>query len=151
MNSLIWFLVALIGGAAMACQSPINSGLGKYVGSIESSLISFGIGFIALILVSLFFGDGDLSAIRTVSPKWLFLGGICGAITCYTIILATPHLGTGLTMTGIMLGQLVIGMLIDQFGVFQTEPVTISPLRIAGVVVIAAGILMIYWGKESVA
>ncbi len=41
---LILPLIALIGGMTLAAQGQINGGLGKKIGVIESSFVSFAVG-----------------------------------------------------------------------------------------------------------
>ena len=78
MIKLIFPLLALIGGMALAMQGQINGGLGKKVGVIEGSFISFSVGTLALLFILLFFGSGNISAVSTV-PKWQIIGGLLGA------------------------------------------------------------------------
>ncbi|MDQ1002867.1 transporter family-2 protein [Neobacillus niacini] len=125
MEKLLLPLIAVIAGAALAIQGQINGELGKKVGVIEASFISFSIGSIALFLIVLFFGKGDLLAAITV-PKWQLNGAFLGAIYVITTILVIPKLGVVGTFMAIITGQIVLGAVIDHFGLFNGHQIPID-------------------------
>lgn len=53
---LLFSLLALAGGIAVAFQAQINGGLGKKAGAIEGSFISFAVGTLVLLFAVLFSG-----------------------------------------------------------------------------------------------
>lgn len=117
MMKLIFPLLALIGGMAVALQSQINGGLGKKVGVIEGSFISFFVGTMALLFILLFFGNGNISAISTV-PKWQLIGGLLGAFFVIVQVIVVPKIGVSATLLAVIVGQILIGAIIDHFGLF---------------------------------
>ncbi|CAH0150274.1 hypothetical protein SRABI96_00695 [Peribacillus sp. Bi96] len=54
---ILFPVLAVLGGITIAVQGQINGGLGKKVGVIEASFISFGIGTLALLFIVLFAGQ----------------------------------------------------------------------------------------------
>ncbi|KGR76374.1 membrane protein [Ureibacillus sinduriensis BLB-1 = JCM 15800] len=114
---LIFPLLAMIGGMALAVQSQINGGLGRKVGVIEGSFISFFIGTLALLFILIFFGRGEISAISTV-PKWQLLGGLLGAFFVMVQVIAVPKIGVSAALMAVIVGQIVLGAIIDHFGLF---------------------------------
>ncbi len=125
MIKLVVALLATIGGAAVAVQSKVNGGLGKQVGLIEGSFISFLIGTLVLFFFTIFFGKGNLFAITEV-PKWQLIGGILGAIYVSILIFSVNKIGVTSTLMAVVLGQIIIGAMIDHFGFFggETYPIT---------------------------
>ncbi len=125
MIKLVVALLATIGGAAVAVQSKVNGGLGKQVGLIEGSFISFLIGTLVLFFFIIFFGKGNLFAITEV-PKWQLIGGILGAIYVSILIFSVNKIGVTSTLMAVVLGQIIIGAMIDHFGFFggETYPIT---------------------------
>ncbi|WP_309299194.1 DMT family transporter [Ureibacillus sinduriensis] len=117
MIKLIFPLLAMIGGMALAVQSQINGGLGRKVGVIEGSFISFFIGTLALLFILIFFGRGEISAISTV-PKWQLLGGLLGAFFVMVQVIAVPKIGVSAALMAVIVGQIVLGAIIDHFGLF---------------------------------
>ena len=92
MLKIIFPLLALIGGMALATQGQINGGLGKKVGVFEGSFISFSVGTLALLFILLFFGTGNISALSTV-PKWQLTGGLLGAFYVVVQVIVVPKIG----------------------------------------------------------
>ena len=64
---ILFPLLAIIGGIAVAIQGQINGGLGKKVGVFEASFVSFAIGTLALLFAVLFFGKGNLLVLSNSS------------------------------------------------------------------------------------
>ena len=133
---------SLVAGFCKAAQSPTNAALSKQIGNAQATLISFVGGTVVLAVLSLLFGTGDISQVCSV-PAWQLLGGVYGAFLVFTVTCATPVLGVALTLTTVMLGQLAMGVVIDAFGLMQTTPVAVSPMRIVGVLIVALGIVCI--------
>ena len=117
MLKLIFPLLALIGGMAVATQGQINGGLGKKVGVIEGSFISFSIGTLALLFILLFFGSGNISALSTV-PKWQLTGGLLGAFYVVVQVIVVPKIGVSASLMAVIAGQIILGAVIDHYGFF---------------------------------
>ena len=117
MLKLIFPLLALIGGMAIATQGQVNGGLGKKVGVIEGSFISFSIGTLVLLFILLFFGSGNISALSTV-PKWQLTGGLLGAFYVVVQVIVVPKIGVSASLMAVIAGQIILGAVIDHFGLF---------------------------------
>lgn len=106
MNAIL-LPIAFGAGIAIALQAALNSQLARGIGgdSLMASLVSFTIGAVCLLIVTIFRG-GIAAPLMQVpaQPLWTLLGGAlgAGAIVCY--VLLTP--GIGLTM---LLGLAVAG------------------------------------------
>ena len=114
---ILFPLLAIIGGIAVAIQGQINGGLGKKVGVFEASFVSFAIGTLALLFAVLFFGKGNLLVLSTV-PKWQLFGGLLGVIYLTISIFVIPKIGVAPTFASIIAGQIIMGAIIDHFGLF---------------------------------
>src|SRR5699024_3063817 len=130
---IIYPLLAVSGGIAVAMQSSVNGGLGKKGGVVEASFISFLIGTLALFFAVVFFGKGDLLAATTV-PKWQFIGGILGAIYILTMVFAVPHIGVAPTLAAVIAGQILMGAIIDHFGWFGGTSIPIDLKKMTAIV-----------------
>ena len=117
MFKLIFPLLAMIGGMALATQGQVNGGLGKKVGVIEGSFISFSIGTLALLFILLFFGSGNILALSTV-PKWQLTGGLLGAFFVVIQVFVVPKIGVSASLMAVIAGQIILGAIIDHFGLF---------------------------------
>ncbi len=114
---LIFPMLAMIGGMALAVQGQINGGLGKKIGVIEGSFVSFAVGTLVLLFILLFFGNGNLLAVGEV-PKWQLIGGLLGAFFVMVQIMVVPKIGVSAALIAVIVGQLIFGAIIDHFGLF---------------------------------
>ncbi|TDL34888.1 DMT family transporter [Jeotgalibacillus sp. S-D1] len=119
----IYLLLAVVGGIAVGIQAVVNGGLGKRIGIIEASFMSFLIGTAALFFVVLFFGKGNFLAISEV-PKGQLIGGLLGAFYVLIMVMTVPKIGVTAAFFSIIAGQIFISVIIDHFGLFggQTFP-----------------------------
>ena len=104
-------------GCLVGMQAPINSRLGKSVGTAQAATFSFLIGTAALLVLASFWrgGLGNLSRIPD-APWWALVGGLLGAVYVTVALVAVRRLGaSGLTAV-VITGQLVISVVIDRFG-----------------------------------
>jgi transporter family-2 protein len=125
-------------------QAPINSRLGKSVGSLQAATFSFLIGTAVLLLIAAFVrgGLGSLGQARHV-PWWALVGGLLGAVYVSVALVAVRTLGaSGLTAVTIA-GQLVISVAIDRFGLLGIARQPIGLHRVAGLVLLVVGALLV--------
>lgn len=69
----------------------------------------------------------------------MFTAGLFGLILYQTIAITLPRLGSTTMITLIIIGQLLVGMLIDHFGWLGVAVHPISFSRVLGVVVLMVG------------
>ena len=62
-----------------------------------------------------------------------------GTFIVLTITFAGPRIGTAATVAILIAGQLAMGALIDQFGLFVLDRIPIRPARAVGIALLAAG------------
>lgn len=140
-------LAVLLGagaGCLVAMQAPINSRLGKVVGSIPAATFSFLVGTVVLLAVSGFVhgGWGSLAHVAR-APSWALVGGLLGAVYVTVALVAVRTLGaSGLTGV-VILGQLGMSIVIDRFGLLGVARQPVSVQRVAGLVLLAVGVLLV--------
>lgn len=137
-------LTAFVGGM-IALQAPINSGLGRAVGSFQAAFVSFLIGTLALCLIAAT-ARGGLGQLREVGsvPAWYYLtGGLLGAAYVTTVLVTVRSLGAGGVTAATVAGQLSMSMVVDQFGWLGVERSPITALKVLGVLLLALGTFLI--------
>jgi transporter family-2 protein len=137
---------AVVGGM-IALQAPINSMLGKSVGTLAAASASFGLGTVALVGITLIAsgGFGDLGEARHLS--WYYLaGGILGAFYVTTVLVTVRELGAGGVTAATIAGQLTASVIIDRLGVLGLEERPLSIQRLAGIALLALGTLFVVSG-----
>lgn len=136
-------LVALAGGAT-AMQAPMNARLaGGINGPINAAFVSFAVGTMALgIMAAIAHARPDVTAARAL-PAYAWTGGLCGVIFVVTAAWSVPRLGVATTITLMVAGQLLVGLALDHFGAFGAPQSPISLTKIAGVVLVFLGVLLV--------
>lgn len=142
-RGLAVLLTAGVGGL-VAIQAPINSHLGRRVGTFQGALVSFAVGTLLLTAVVAVAGGGfgRVSAARHVSWYYL-LGGVLGAAYVATVLVTVRTLGAGGITAATISGQLTMAVVIDQLGLFGIQRHPITALRLLGVLLLAAGVYLI--------
>jgi bacterial/archaeal transporter family-2 protein len=135
-------LLSAFAGMLVAMQPPINSKLGNAVGTFAAATISFMVGTVALLVVTVLAGGTHLGALRDV-PWWYFVGGFIGAVFVASSLVTVRTLGAGGVVAATIAGQLAGSVVIDQFGLLGLEKQPLTVARVAGIVLLAAGVFLI--------
>jgi len=142
----IIMLSTLFIGAILPVQAVLNTKLGKQTGGpLVSAFLSFLVGLICLVIINLTTNYSAFSRIKpfSVSPWWVWLGGLLGAVFVTSVIRVNQQQGVALTFALVVSGQIFISLLIDHFGLFGSiiHPITIQ--KILGAVLIIGGLVLI--------
>jgi transporter family-2 protein len=138
MSNMVLILLMACGGLAIAIQPSINARLAQKVGYYESSLISFAVGTLALLVMVMITGRGNLRNVVDAS-WWELTGGLLGAYFVTMTIIAVPRLGTLAVMSVIIAGQLITAALLDQYGLLGLRQIPLTPLRGVGILLLCVG------------
>ena len=84
-------------------------------------------------------------SLMKVSPKYVLLGGVMGAGITFTVIKSIGLLGPAKSAMLIVAAQLIVSYLIEVFGLFGVEKTGFQWMKLAGVVLFVAGILIFKW------
>ncbi|HSI87922.1 MAG TPA: DMT family transporter [Pyrinomonadaceae bacterium] len=144
-NIYLLILIALVLGAVLPTQVAINTRLAVAVESpLISAFISFLVGTIALLSYILIAGIplSHAAGVRH-APPIAWTGGLIGAFYVAMSIVLLPKLGVALTISLIIAGQMIMSLVIDHFGLFGVPIREMSFLRVAGVLLIVLGVVMI--------
>ena len=130
----------------LASQSGINAQLRTAVGNpVMAALISFLVGTFFLAVYVLFFGnqtDGMLKALQEMSLyKWT--GGLIGALYVTGVIIVAPRIGATNTAALIVAGQVLFALFLDHYGLLGFVQHSINYMRLAGAVLLIAGVFLI--------
>lgn len=144
--AILLTLVALLTGAMIALQAPINAELAARLGHpLSAALWSFLIGTLALSVVVLLFARGstNFSALRSVPLYMLIGGGLLGAVYVLVSLVLAPKIGVAALMALAIAGQLAAALLLDRFGLFDLAQRELSVGRVSGVLLVLVGALMV--------
>jgi bacterial/archaeal transporter family-2 protein len=136
-------VLTAIAGGLVACQAPINSRLGKVVGTFPAASISFAVGLAILVGIAALAGDaGHVGRVAHV-PWWYLLGGVLGAAYVSTVLVAVRTLGVGGVTAATIAGQLATAVVIDHFGWLGVARQPITAMRVLGILLLATGVFLI--------
>jgi len=139
-------LSTLFIGALLPVQAVLNTKLGKQTGGpLISSMLSFLVGLVFLFAINLLVNYAALSNMKllSVSPRYLWLGGLLGAIYVSCVIFINQQQGVALTFALAIAGQIFISLLIDHFGLLGAYVRPISMSKIIGALLIIGGLFLI--------
>ncbi len=139
MERALLLALALGIGFVLSLQPPINAGLARYSGVVESSAISFTIGAIALLVASFAIGGGSFVAALKAPPVF-WLGGLLGATYVTLTIFLIPRIGALAMMASVIVGQMLASLLVDHYGILGVPVHPISWTRIVGVLIMLVGL-----------
>lgn len=136
-----WTMVFLtwLAGAIVAVQSPINASLGKKIGGIEATTVSFVVGLLLAIILTFTIGKGNLRELTQVK-FWELTGGLLGVVFVTCMLLAVPKIGVATAMIATFTGQLMMGFVVDHFGWFGVPAQPFDLKRAMSVPALALGV-----------
>jgi len=132
--------LATIAGLAGSVQVAVMGRFGGRIGVFEALSFSTAVQlvFSLLLLLAVRGGVGGLDrAFR--APAWMWIGGLMGLTVVASITFAQPRIGATATIGILIAGQLVMGAVIDRFGLFGVDQIAISTPRAAGIVLLGIG------------
>jgi bacterial/archaeal transporter family-2 protein len=145
MNHITLSIFALVAGALVPLQLAFNAQLGGITkNAFSASLIVFLVGTIALSAILLVLRP-QLPTIEQLSnaPKTIWLGGLIATFYIMAVVVITPRLGVGPTVGFILVGQLLVGQLLDHFGAFGNPQHSFTLLRALGLSMMMVGVFLI--------
>jgi len=133
-------LLTVLAGLAGSVQVAVMGRFGGRIGVVEALTFATAIQLVLsfAILLAARAGLGQLGEAFRV-PMWMWLGGVMGLTVVFTITFAQPRIGATATIGILIAGQLLMGAVIDKFGLFGVDQIAISWPRALGIVLLGAG------------
>ncbi|MEM1504657.1 DMT family transporter [Domibacillus sp. 8LH] len=144
---IFMILFTLLGGITLSAQSSINGTLSRKAGTIETTFLTFITGSMFLAIFILFFGQGNVLGILE-APKWQLSAAFLGTMYLLFTVMAVPRIGVIATNIAGIIGQLVIGMLIDHFGWFGSLVISFDLKRSFALLFMIIALYFIYKGNK---
>lgn len=153
---MFFLIITLAMGLLMPLQTAANSRLRGVVGpAYVSTLVSFSVSTIALLLVSLVAGMPILptSGMLAAAPWWSWFVGLVAVVTITIAIHLFKEIGQLQAMIIPMFSQLIFSLLIDHFGWFGSRVIPLNGQRILGALLLIAGVTLVVilprWGTKQ--
>jgi transporter family-2 protein len=145
----LYLVAAVIGGVLIGIQGPINAQLRTWVGDpVRAAFVSITVSFVSISLALL---ATSLTARRSWptashlgdSPWWVWTGGLMGAVYVAAATVLVPRLGAAVLLALVLVGQMVISVILDHFGLLGLPSHPLSVGRVAGGLLLIAGVVLI--------
>jgi transporter family-2 protein len=132
--------LAVLGGLAGSMQVAIMGRFGARVGVFEALAFATAIQLVLSVTVVLAVrgGIGGLGHVAK-TPVWMWAGGLMGFTVVTAITFAQPRIGATAVIGILIAGQLVMGTVIDRYGLFGVDRIGISVPRAIGIALLAIG------------
>lgn len=131
-------LIGLLGGVAVGLQAPLAGAMGQRLGGTAGSFIIHISGAVFSGFWLLVRGGERIREWRSL-PWYMLAAGVFGLILYQTISITLPRLGSTMMVVLIIIGQLVLGLIVDHFGFFGVTQRPVDLLRIVGVAALILG------------
>lgn len=148
----MFILLGILMGLGLPLQTGINARLTHKLGSpYNASFVSFIIAFIFLLLLvfiteqNYFIPFSELAG----EPLWIWMGGVCGVIFLTGNIVLFARLGGVQTVIFPVLGQILMGLIIDNFGLFYAPQTDLTLLRVLGAILVLLGVINVVMAKKT--
>ena len=148
---MLWILFGIIAGLVLPVQTLVNTRLRASTGTpFSSSLISFAVGTVTLLVIATAVTGGKFGISQALGePLWIWFGGLLGVVALTGNILLFPHLGAIQTVVLPIAGQIMMGVVIDHFGFFDSPASSLTIVRAVGALVTLGGVIAIVAGPGA--
>jgi len=135
--------LAATAGLAGAVQVAVLGELGERAGVFPAIALSAIVSFVVGIVV-LYTAGSSLWGVRDAlrEPAWLWTGGAISLFIVLSMTVAGPRIGIAATLGLVIAGNLVMGAVIDQLGLFGVDQIAIGWRRVLGIAFLAAGVAL---------
>ncbi|QDE39677.1 DMT family transporter [Luteibacter pinisoli] len=140
---ILMLIVVVISGAVLCAQSAINGRLGANVGVLESAWLTFTLGALLSFLWAFFVEPSHALTLFNV-PRWQVTGAFFGVVYMLVIVFAVPRVGTAVATVAVISGQLLMSLLIDNFGWLDNPVLPLGAARLAAMALLALALFLIY-------
>ena len=135
----------LVAGALQAWGPPMNGALRK---SLENPWLASTVSFlpiVAFLLVLVLCQPNPMPSAKSLAsmPWWAPLGGLAGALAVVMGLLFVDKVGAGPFAGLPITANILMSLVIDQFGLFGMQQHSLGPGRILGGALMTAGIVLI--------
>ena len=137
--------MGILAGLVLPIQTLVNTRLRASTGTpFSSSMISFAVGTVTLLIVAIAVTGGNYGIAQAFNePLWIWFGGLLGVVALTGNILLFPHLGAVQTVVLPIAGQVIMGLIVDHFGLFESPQSSLTAVRAIGAIIVLIGVIAV--------
>ena len=135
--------LAIVSGALIAITVVQNGDLALFMGNYQATVLVHAVGLVTILLI-LFLRRTPIRWDRH-TPWYGYFGGVLGVVTVLGCNLSFATLGVSVSVAMLLLGQALMGVAIDQFGLFgaQRRPFKRSHLISFGLIIGGIAVMLL--------
>jgi len=149
LETLFFVLIALVVGAGYPVQAGVNATISLYQQHpLLAALTNTTVASLVLLLAIFVLRVPAPQMTKLVSaPWWAWTGGILGAFFVLSSLVLAPRLGAAAFVSTTIVGTMAASLIIDHYGLlaYRVQPVT--AVRLAGALLVVAGMIMVQWKR----
>ncbi|TCT16355.1 transporter family-2 protein [Natranaerovirga pectinivora] len=146
---MIGFIMSIIAGILMSIQGVFNTNVRNVSHMWTANTWVHFTGLIVCVAFWLFTGRDSFGKLFQVDNKLYLTGGIIGAFIIYTVIRGISDLGPCYAIMLILIAQVTVAYLIEVFGLFAVDKVGFEWMKLLGVALMVAGIVVFKWERVN--
>ncbi|MSO65489.1 MAG: DMT family transporter [Alphaproteobacteria bacterium] len=146
MFNVLLVVQGLVAGMLIPVQSSVNAQVARHLGhGLWGTVTNFAVGLVALLVLCALLRLPLPVLAKAGGLPWYFWlgGGVMGAFFVFTSLSLAPRIGVTALLIATLAGQLVASVAMDHFGVLGLPQQSVSPGRIAGVLLVVAGVYLV--------
>ncbi|AJY73792.1 DMT family transporter [Paenibacillus beijingensis] len=135
-------LFAFLAGAFITLQGVANSRISEDIGTWQAAAMTQLTGFLAALLILIYFRDGQWRKLKEVKPLYL-TGGTFAAVIIFSNVTAIQRIGVTLTISILLIAQLSLTFLTDRNGWFGVVKMKMKLPQVIGIGMMIAGVVIL--------
>ena len=140
----MYYLLSLITGILVAVMITVNGGLTTLYGVYSATVVIHVVGLLVIGAIMLF--RREKTFVRGL-PWYLYIGGVIGVATTACTNYAFGRISVSAILAIGLFGQSVMGLLVDQFGLFKMRVHRFRLYQLPGLLLVALGIFCMLYGS----
>lgn len=142
-ETLRYGAIMIAAGIGIPILAALNARLGGLIGApAAAAVVLFAVAFCGAVAVMLITGSVSALPLIADQPRYLLLAGLLVCFYVLSVTWVAPRFGLGNAITCVLLGQLLSAAVIDQFGLMGAIVRQVTPMRAAGLCLMALGVVL---------
>lgn len=137
---IVGIICSAVAGAFISVQAAVNAKMNTHLGAWATTVLVFIVGLVGSLIPLLLFG-GNVSGLSNISPLY-WCGGLLGVGVVFCVMRSIQLLGPTLSVSLILVSQLVWALLVDLTGAFGMPQLRLSTGQVVGLIILLAGVAL---------
>lgn len=137
---IVGIICSAVAGAFISVQAAVNAKMNAHLGAWATTVLVFIVGLLGSLVPLALFG-GNVHGVFEISPIYA-LGGLLGVGVVFCVMRSIQLLGPTLSVSIILVSQLIWALTVDLTGAFGMQQLSLSPGQVIGLMVLLLGVIV---------